>query len=89
MERPLLSLDGVRGSSRTQLEIEQGAQLFVAALGASSYIYAEADLDAGARRLDRLAHTRFRFAGQVPYDTKACPGHRAPGPLQADLPTTE
>jgi transposase len=57
-------------------KIEQGAQLFVAALGASSYIYAEADLDAGARRLDRLAHTRFRFAGQVPYDTKACPGHR-------------
>ncbi len=37
------------------------AQFFVAALGASNYTYAEATLDAGPGRLDRLARARLRL----------------------------
>lgn len=36
-------------------------QLFVAALGASSFTYAEADAHADLGRLDRLPHTRLRL----------------------------
>jgi hypothetical protein len=52
----------------TTLEVINGltgevitAQLFVAALGASSLHLCRGDPDAGARRLDRLAHPRFRI----------------------------
>ena len=38
------------------------AHFFVAALGASNYTYAEATLDAGPGRLDRLAHARLRLS---------------------------
>src|SRR5215467_3609286 len=48
----LTVIDASTGEVRT-------AQLFVAALGASSYTYAEATLDAGPVRLDRLAHARL------------------------------